>query len=83
MILSLKYLIERESDITTIDGKFRILARVCNVCTSLTKYELEKAKLLLCCILKDLEEGFVNKEIVAWKKNTTRNSRSSSSFTLF
>lgn len=83
MILSLKYLIERESDITTIDGKFRILARVCNICTSLTKYELEKAKLLLCCILKDLEEGFVNKEIVAWKKNITRNSRSSSSFTLF
>ena len=39
-----------------------------NICTSLTKHELKKAKFPLC-ILKDLEEGFVNKEIVAWKKN--------------
>ena len=46
--------------------------RVCviplNICTSLTKHELEKAKFLLC-ILKDYEEDFVNKEIVAWGKN--------------
>ena len=39
-----------------------------NICTSLTKHELEKAKFLLC-ILKDYEEDFVNKEIVTWKKN--------------
>ena len=38
-----------------------------NICTSLTKHELEKAKFLLC-ILKDYKEGFVNKEIVARQK---------------